>query len=69
MANLIIPKVKFFSYFVAKFAQASGVGWILLGFYAGVVKGSMKWEWILFFTGIILFGLGYALEKVLLKLK
>ncbi|MEO0139148.1 MAG: hypothetical protein ABIL16_06470 [candidate division WOR-3 bacterium] len=52
---------------MAKFAQASGMGWMFLGLYAGIVRGSLKWEWILFFVGLILFGLGYALERVLMK--
>lgn len=59
--------MRFFSLFVAKFAQASGIGWMFLGLYAGIVRGSLKWEWILFFAGLILFGLGYAFERILIK--
>jgi|GEM_PF-928600 hypothetical protein len=58
--------MRFFVYFVAKFAQAGGLGWMILGLYAGLIKGSLKWEWILFFFGLFLFGLGYLLERVLL---
>ncbi len=58
--------MRFFSYFIAKFAQASGLGWMIVGLYVGLVKGNLKWEWILFLFGLFLFGLGYFLERALL---
>jgi len=61
--------MRFFSYFIAKFAQASGLGWMIIGLYTGLVRGSLKWEWILFLFGLLLFGLGYFLERALLESK
>ncbi len=59
--------MQIFSYFIAKFSQVSGICWILLGLYAGIVKGSMKWEFILFIVGILLFVGGYLLEKLVVR--
>ena len=56
-------------YFIAKFTQASGIGWVVLGLFVGIARGSMKWEAMLLFMGIFIFLVGYALEKVLLKVE
>jgi len=53
------------TYFLAKFTQASGIGWVILGLYVGISRGSMKWEAMLMFMGIFIFLIGYWLEKVL----
>jgi hypothetical protein len=55
------------AYFMAKFTQASGIGWVILGLYVGLTRGSMKWEAMLMFMGIFIFLIGYFLEKVISK--
>jgi len=55
-------------YFIAKFTQASGIGWVVLGLFVGISKGSMKWEAMLLFMGIGIFLIGYLLERALNRL-
>ena len=52
-------------YFIAKFTQASGIMWVLLGLYVGIAMGSMRWEATLFFAGLFIFVIGYLLEKAI----
>ncbi len=52
-------------YFIAKFTQASGIMWVLLGLYVGLTAGSMRWEATFFFAGLFIFVIGYLLERVI----
>jgi len=54
-------------YFLAKFTQASGIMWVAMGLFVGIRSGSMKWEAMMLFAGILIFAVGYLLERALAK--
>jgi len=54
--------LKFILFLITKLLQAVGIGFSVMALFAGV-KGSMKWEMMLFTIGLGIFIFGRWLEK------
>jgi len=54
--------MKFILFLTTKILQAAGIGFSIMALFAGV-KGSMKWEMMLFTIGLGIFIFGRWLEK------
>ncbi len=54
--------MRFLLFLTTKLIQAAGIGFSVMALFAGV-KGSMKWEMMLFTIGLGIFLLGRWMEK------
>ncbi|MCS7244520.1 MAG: hypothetical protein N2504_00865 [candidate division WOR-3 bacterium] len=54
--------MRYFLFLLSKFVQAIGLG---IGFMAiiAMLKGSLKWEFILIIIAVIIFSIGRVVEK------
>ncbi len=57
-----MKKMRFFLFLTTKLIQAVGIGFAVMALFAGV-RGSMKWEMMLFAIGLGIFLLGRWMEN------
>lgn len=58
--------MQYFLFLLSKFVQAIGLG---IGFMAiiAMLKGSLKWEFILIIIAVIIFSIGRVVEKRIMR--